>query len=110
MRKGSRTAVVESLNKKENGQRKYFLLYQSEKARTKKSRHRASGKVRGRRVCVLLALTYIKKKSKKYLRAMMLVSRKREKKLECPLLPFLCCLRSVCLHMYTFAWSYSEYI
>lgn len=57
MRKGSRTAVKESLNKKENGQGKYFLLYQSE-------RHRASGKVRGRRVCVcvLLALIYIKKK------------------------------------------------
>lgn len=57
-----------------------FYCIKVKKPGQKKSRHRASGKVRGRRVCVLLALIYIKKKSKKYLRAMMLVSRKREKK------------------------------
>lgn len=65
MRKGSRTAVKESLNKKENGQGKYFLLYQSEIARKKKSRHRASGKVRGRRVCVCSPCIDLHKEKKK---------------------------------------------
>lgn len=58
MRKGSRTAVKESLNKKENGQGKYFLLYQSE-------RHRTSGKVRGRRVCVCSPCIDLHKEKKK---------------------------------------------
>lgn len=58
MRKGSRTAVKESLNKKENGQGKYFLLYQSE-------RHRASGKVRGRCVCVCSPCIDLHKEKKK---------------------------------------------